>query len=154
MDNGNNSILSNYLKGSPVSLKVVNLRKTFGDNIVLKDISLDVEAGETLVILGKSGAGKSVFLKHIVGLESADSGSIYINNEIIDFGRPNQQALQMDAFATNIKEGSHSIVAGEEGLKDLKVLESDAVFRRLPPGENNLDGDARVELGDVLQCRR
>ena len=84
MYDGNNYRLTNYLKGSPVSVKVVNLRKSFGDKVVLKDVSLDVESGQTLVILGKSGAGKSVFLKHIVGLLSADSGLIYFNDEIID----------------------------------------------------------------------
>ncbi len=55
-----------------------------------------------------------------------------VNNEVIDFGRPNQQALQMDAFSLNVKENTKSIVSGEEGLKDLKVLE--AIYKSLEQG--------------------
>lgn len=76
--------LDSYLKSSAVSLRIENLHKSFGDNHVLKGINLDTAAGETLVILGKSGSGKSVLLRHIVGLLEPDSGAIYINGEKID----------------------------------------------------------------------
>ncbi len=55
-----------------------------------------------------------------------------VNNQKLDFGRPNQQALQMDAFANNILENTDSMVSGEEGLKDLKVLE--AIYKSLATG--------------------
>lgn len=55
-----------------------NLRKTFGNQLVLKDVSLSVGRGETLAVLGRSGTGKSVLLRLIIGLEQPDSGSIRI----------------------------------------------------------------------------
>jgi len=76
--------LENYLKSSPVSVKIENLNKSFEDNHVLKGIDLEIRTGETLVILGKSGSGKTVLLRHIVGLERPDSGRIIMNGEPID----------------------------------------------------------------------
>lgn len=76
--------LDQYLNSSPVSVRIAGLNKSFGKNHVLKGIELNVSPEETMVILGKSGSGKSVLLKHIVGLEVPDSGNIYINDEKID----------------------------------------------------------------------
>ena len=55
-------------------LEIKNLKKSFGDNVVLKDISLNVEKGEVLSIIGPSGSGKSTLLRCITGLEEEDSG--------------------------------------------------------------------------------
>jgi phospholipid/cholesterol/gamma-HCH transport system ATP-binding protein len=60
-------------------LQIRNLRKTFGAQTVLDGINLDVRKGETLTVLGRSGSGKSVLLKLIIGLQKPDSGSIRIN---------------------------------------------------------------------------
>ena len=57
-------------------LTIKNLKKSFGDNVVLKDISLKVERGEVLSIIGPSGSGKSTLLRCITGLEEEDSGII------------------------------------------------------------------------------
>ena len=57
-------------------LEIKNLKKSFGDNVVLKDISLNVEKGEVLSIIGPSGSGKSTLLRCITGLEEEDSGVI------------------------------------------------------------------------------
>ncbi len=58
-----------------VVLSIANLKKSFGNKVVLKDISMELHAGENLVVLGKSGQGKSVTIKCIVGLLQQDGGS-------------------------------------------------------------------------------
>ena len=57
-------------------LEVKNLKKSFGDNVVLKDISFNVDKGEVLSIIGPSGSGKSTLLRCITDLETEDSGEI------------------------------------------------------------------------------
>jgi phospholipid/cholesterol/gamma-HCH transport system ATP-binding protein len=67
-----------------VSLQVRGLRKSFNSQEVLKGIDFEVNPGEIFVIMGPSGSGKSVLLKHLIGLEPADAGEILINNEPIE----------------------------------------------------------------------
>lgn len=62
-------------------IEIKDLCKTFGDNIVLKDLTLTINDGETKVVIGRSGVGKSVFLKNIIGILRPDSGSIKINGQ-------------------------------------------------------------------------
>ena len=62
---------------------ITNLYKSFGDKEVLKGINLSVQDGENLVILGRSGSGKSVTIKCLVGLDKADQGEIKIFNKEI-----------------------------------------------------------------------
>ena len=57
-------------------LEIKNLKKSFGKNEVLKDISLKVDKGEVLCIIGPSGSGKSTLLRCITDLETSDSGII------------------------------------------------------------------------------
>jgi phospholipid/cholesterol/gamma-HCH transport system ATP-binding protein len=68
-------------KKNNVVLKLEHLAKSFGSLQVLKNINIDVKKGETIVVLGKSGTGKSVILKCIIGLITPDSGNIYAFNE-------------------------------------------------------------------------
>lgn len=60
-------------------IEIHDLYKTFGDNQVLQGLSLQIKTGETLVILGRSGVGKSVLLKHIIGITKPDSGYIDVD---------------------------------------------------------------------------
>jgi phospholipid/cholesterol/gamma-HCH transport system ATP-binding protein len=61
--------------------------KAFDDRVVLNDVSFKVKRGETCVIMGRSGVGKSVSLKHIMGFLKADSGRIFIDGrDVTDFG--------------------------------------------------------------------
>src|SRR5580693_8453016 len=68
------------MNGSPV-IEVSNLMRQFGDRTVLKDISFNVDRGETLVIMGGSGCGKSTLLRHIIGSMKPTSGSVKIFGE-------------------------------------------------------------------------
>ncbi|UCE22798.1 MAG: ABC transporter ATP-binding protein [Candidatus Aminicenantes bacterium] len=60
-------------------IKVVDLHKSFGNNKVLRGVNLHLKERETLVIIGQSGCGKSVLLKHIMGLLKPDSGKVYVD---------------------------------------------------------------------------
>ena len=60
-------------------VEIKNLRKSFGDNEVIKDMSLTVKEGEVVVLIGPSGSGKSTFLRCINALEEASGGSIIVD---------------------------------------------------------------------------
>ena len=70
------------MEAQPI-ITIQNLYKSFGDNEILKGISLTVNKGENLVILGRSGSGKSVTIKCLVGLVKADKGKIEVFDEEI-----------------------------------------------------------------------
>ncbi len=72
-------------------IELKNVCKSFGDNAVLKGVTLSVKKGEGLVILGKSGSGKSITIKCLVGLVHADEGEINIFGE--DITKMNNTAL-------------------------------------------------------------
>jgi len=73
-------------------LEIRKLNKYFGDNHVLKDISLDIEAQKTTVIIGSSGSGKSTLLRCINLLEIPDSGTIGLNGFELDFSKKEPKA--------------------------------------------------------------
>lgn len=64
-------------------IEIINLHKSFGDNRVLRGVNLEIKEGESLAIIGRSGCGKSVLLKHIVGLLLPDEGYIKFDGKII-----------------------------------------------------------------------
>ncbi len=64
-------------------IKVENLKKSFGNVEVLKDISLTVEKGDVIAVLGPSGSGKSTFLRSLIDLVDIDGGSIYIEGRAL-----------------------------------------------------------------------
>lgn len=93
------------------AIRIVDLHKSFGMQKVLDGVDLEIEKGKITVIIGKSGGGKSVLLKHLIGLIKPDKGSIWINgieitklkekelNEIrIRFGMLFQEAALFDSM--------------------------------------------------------
>ena len=60
-------------------VKIVNLKKSFGERVVFSGIDLSINSGEILCIIGKSGSGKSVLLKNLIGLLSPDEGDIFVD---------------------------------------------------------------------------
>ena len=79
--------------GVPV-VAITKVSKSFGKNTVLSDISLNVNHGETLGVLGRSGTGKSVLLRLIIGLIQPDSGSVCV------FGQ-NLAGMTLDQMGTS-----------------------------------------------------
>ncbi len=64
-----------------MSIQLVNIHKSFGEKEVLRGFSLTIDAGQTMVVIGGSGSGKSVTLKHIIGLLRPDIGEVWVDGE-------------------------------------------------------------------------
>ncbi len=97
-------------------IEIHNLYKAFDSQMILNNLSLTVRRGETKVIIGRSGVGKSVLLKNIVGLVRPDSGSIKINGIEV----------------TNLNEKEYNKLRMEIGL----VFQGGALFDSMSVGEN------------------
>lgn len=67
-----------------VGLQVRGLRKRFGNHEVLRGVDLEISPGEIFVLMGPSGSGKSVLLRHLIGLEKPEEGEIFINGEALN----------------------------------------------------------------------
>lgn len=80
------------------AIVIRGLCKSFGDNHVLKDFNLELKKGESVVVLGKSGSGKSVLIKCIIGLIKPDKGSIHIFNQNI----PNLNYDELDQIRAKV----------------------------------------------------
>ena len=70
------------------AIHIQGLRKSFGDNEVLKGIDLDVRPGEVIAIIGKSGSGKSTLLRCINGLETFQQGALQVNGQALVYDNP------------------------------------------------------------------
>lgn len=79
-------------------IEVEHLKKSFGSNIVLDDFNLSINSGENVVVMGKSGIGKTVLIKCIIGLIKLDSGNLYVFGK--DISKLNHQ--QLDDMRTRI----------------------------------------------------
>jgi phospholipid/cholesterol/gamma-HCH transport system ATP-binding protein len=104
-----------YEGSAGVSIEIKDLNKSFGNHHVLKNINLSIEPGETFSIIGPSGTGKSLLLKHIVKLENADSGQILINGHDVN-----------ETQSINEKRN----------FRYSMVFQSSALFNSLTVGEN------------------
>jgi phospholipid/cholesterol/gamma-HCH transport system ATP-binding protein len=60
-------------------IRIINLHKSFGPKKVLRGVDLEVRQGETMVVIGQSGSGKSVLLKHLIGLIKPDQGQVFVD---------------------------------------------------------------------------
>jgi phospholipid/cholesterol/gamma-HCH transport system ATP-binding protein len=73
-------------------IKIVDLYKSFGTKPVLRGVDLEIETGETMVVIGQSGSGKSVLLKHLIGILKPDKGEIFIDG--LEITRLREEELQ------------------------------------------------------------
>ena len=62
-------------------IEVRNLSKSFNGRTVLRNVSIDIQEGETFAVIGRSGSGKTVFFKHIIGLLTPDEGDVLVDDE-------------------------------------------------------------------------
>jgi phospholipid/cholesterol/gamma-HCH transport system ATP-binding protein len=96
-------------------IRLVNLNKSFKAQQVLKGLNLTIPTGKTTVIIGRSGGGKSVLLKHIIGLMRPDSGEIWIDEEEINRLRERDLYRIRRRFGMLFQEGAlfDSMTVGE-----------------------------------------
>jgi len=73
-------------------IRIINVHKAFGEKKVLEGVDLQVETGQTMVVIGQSGSGKSVLLKHLIGLLKPARGEIYLDG--LNLTRLNEDELQ------------------------------------------------------------
>jgi phospholipid/cholesterol/gamma-HCH transport system ATP-binding protein len=83
---------TSYKEMLPLAIKLENVHKTLGGRKILDGVQLGVRRGETLCIIGGSGQGKSVTLKHIVGLMKPDSGTVHVDG--VDIARCDHEFLE------------------------------------------------------------
>jgi phospholipid/cholesterol/gamma-HCH transport system ATP-binding protein len=100
-------------------LRVRGLSKRFGENPVLEGVDLDVERGKINVVIGGSGAGKSVMLKHLIGLLKPDEGHIYVDGEDI---------VPLDDFEIQRARAKFGMVFQYAALFDSLTVEENVMF--------------------------
>lgn len=115
-------------------IEIVGLHKSFGTTPVLRGVDLEIETGETMVVIGQSGSGKSVLLKHLIGILKPDRGKITI-------------------------DGLEITSLGEEGLQRITkkfgmLFQSAALFDSLTVGENVSFGLERYTDHSPAEIRR
>src|SRR5947199_6458367 len=95
--------------GSPdVEIGVKELTKTFGSQTVWEDLTCDIPKGKITVMLGPSGTGKSVFLKHIMGLLKPDRGEIWIDGKNIPTLPERQLSMVRRKLGVLLQDGRRS----------------------------------------------
>ncbi len=108
--------MTDETQNSKEAIVAEDIHKSFGENVVLNGINLAVHEAETIVVIGRSGCGKSVFLKHIIGLMKPDSGTIVVDGRDI----------------TEMKRRELNDIRRKFGM----VFQSAALFDSLTVGEN------------------
>lgn len=91
---------------APPLIQVRDLCKRFGAQVVFNGINLDIFRGEILAVVGRSGTGKSVFLKHVIGLIRPDSGQILVEGENVHQGGSRQLARIRQRFGMLFQGGA------------------------------------------------
>lgn len=110
-------------------IEMKNIIKSFGSNMVLKDVSLKLNAGEICALIGENGAGKSTLMNILGGVYKMNSGSIFIDGKKVDFNTP----------AESLKSGIAFIHQELNLINDLPIYENMFLGREIKNKRNILD---------------
>ena len=146
-------------------IEVSQIKKSFGDQVVLNSVSFSVNEGESVAIIGRSGTGKSVLIKHLVGLLSPDEGSVSVDGKDLvgmterqllgvrqKFGMLFQSAALFDSMSVrdNIafplrRSGLNDVLEIDRRVKEvLGLVELPGVEKRMP---SELSGGMQKRVG-------
>ncbi len=147
-------------------IKINDLYKSFGSNHVLRGISLDVHKGENIVVLGRSGTGKSVLIKIMVGLLSPDSGTVNVlGQEVPTLSNPELRELRLkvgfcfqngalydsmtvgENLAFPLKRNTPGITRGKVKQMVETVLDAVGLSQTLHQMPSELSGGQRKRIG-------
>src|SRR5512141_284121 len=122
------------------AVSLQHVYKSFGGKEVLRDMSIDVERGESVVIVGGSGTGKSVTIKHIIGLLQPDSGHVVVEGQDLCC----MKTVELNRFRRRFG------MAFQEGalFDSMSVFENIAVQLRRHTGMT--EGEIRTRVGECL----
>lgn len=119
--------------GAPAFLQIRGVRKHLGSQEVLRGVDLEIRTGQTMVIIGRSGGGKSVLLKHLIGLLRPDAGEILVEGEnIVHLGERQLGPIRRKVgilfqhgalFDSMSVEENVAFPLWESGLRDAKIIE-------------------------------
>jgi cystine transport system ATP-binding protein len=119
-------------------VRVRGVRKSFGDHLVLRDISFDVPEGTVTAVIGPSGSGKTTVLRTLNALDQADAGVITIGDVPVDFaGRPDRAVLARFRAQSGMVFQSHNLFPHKTALEN--VLEGPVVVQKRPRDEARAD---------------
>jgi len=142
-----------------VSVQVRGLSRKFGQQEVLRAVDLEVRPGEIFVIMGPSGSGKSVLLRHIIGLEIPDSGEILINGESVHsegIGSKYRLAMvfQSGALLNSLTVGENvGLYLSEHRLKTPEEIERIVADKLENVGLKGTEGKLPSELSGGMKKR-
>ena len=88
------------------AIRIRNLTKSFGSRTVLEDITFDIPKGEVTVVLGPSGTGKSVFLRHLIGLLRPDTGEVWVGDKNVPTLRQRELLEVRKKFGVLFQDGA------------------------------------------------
>lgn len=117
-------------------LKMRGIKKSFGDQVVLRGVDLDVRRGEVLVLLGGSGGGKSVLMKHMVGLLQPDEGTVTLEGKVISDLSERELSWARKRISIMFQGGAlfDSMTVAENiafPMQEAGVRDRDELFRRV-----------------------
>ena len=102
-------------------MSIKNVKKSFNDNTVLKNVSLDVNKGDVVVILGPSGSGKTTFLRCLNFLENADEGTMEFDGATYDLGKASSKEISIIRKKTAFVFQNYNLFANKTALENITL---------------------------------
>lgn len=135
------------------ALSINNVTKSFGDNHILKGISLEAEAGEFIALVGPSGCGKSTLLRIVAGLEGADSGEIVAGGRdltrLVAAERNVAMVFQSYALYPHLTAGQN--IAVPLAMRNLTSMQRLPVIGSMLPGQKAIRKDIMRQVTDMAR---